>query len=40
MVIAGIAAAFFLEKPQGTWTKLGIAIAGLAAWLALLLNRQ
>jgi hypothetical protein len=34
MVIGGIAAAFFLDKPQGTWTKLGIAIAGLAlGWL-------
>ena len=29
MVIGGSAAAFFLEKPQGPWTKLGIAIAGL-----------
>src|ERR1700755_2275193 len=29
MVIGGIAAAFFLDKPQGTWTKIGIAIAGL-----------
>jgi hypothetical protein len=34
MVIAGIAAAFFLDKPQGTWTKVGIAIAGLVlGWL-------
>ena len=30
MVIGGIAAAFFLDKPQGTWTKIGIAIVGLA----------
>jgi hypothetical protein len=34
MVIGGIAAAFFLDKPQGIWTKIGIAIAGLAlGWL-------
>jgi len=33
-VIGGMAAAFFLDKPQGTWTKIGIAIAGLAlGWL-------
>ena len=30
MVIGGIAAAFFLDKPQGTWTKFGIAIVELA----------
>jgi hypothetical protein len=29
MVIGGMAAAFFLDKPQGTWTKIGIAIAGV-----------
>jgi hypothetical protein len=29
MVIGGMAAAFFLDKPQGTWMKIGIAIAGL-----------
>src|SRR5437764_3064938 len=29
MVIGGMAAAFFLEKPQGAWTKIGVAIAGL-----------
>jgi hypothetical protein len=40
MVIGGMAAAFFLDKPQGTWTKIGIAISGTSAWLALLLNRQ
>jgi hypothetical protein len=28
MVIGGMAAAFFLDKPPGTWTKIGIAIAG------------
>jgi hypothetical protein len=28
MVIGGMAAAFFLEKPAGAWTKIGIAIAG------------
>ncbi|HKF08065.1 MAG TPA: hypothetical protein VKB89_04990, partial [Xanthobacteraceae bacterium] len=34
MVIGGVAAAFFLDKPQGTWTKIGIAIAGLVlGWL-------
>src|SRR5215471_8151990 len=25
MVIGGMAAAFFLDKPEGTWTKIGIA---------------
>src|ERR1700746_923343 len=30
MVIGGMAAAFFLDKPQGAWTKIGIAIAGLS----------
>ncbi|MBV8227549.1 MAG: hypothetical protein JO232_20420 [Verrucomicrobia bacterium] len=34
MVIGGMAAAFFLDKPPGTWTKIGIAIAGLVlGWL-------
>jgi hypothetical protein len=34
MVIGGMAAAFFLEKPQGAWTKIGVAIAGLVlGWL-------
>jgi hypothetical protein len=34
MVIGGMAAAFFLDKPEGTWTKIGIAIAGLVlGWL-------
>ena len=34
MVIGGMAAAFFLDKPQGTWTKIGIAIVGLVlGWL-------
>ena len=34
MVIGSMAAAFFLDKPEGTWTKIGIAIAGLAlGWL-------
>jgi hypothetical protein len=34
MALGGIAAAFFLDKPQGTWTKFGIAIAGLLlGWL-------
>jgi uncharacterized membrane protein YbjE (DUF340 family) len=34
MVIGGVAAAFFLDKPQDTWTKIGIAIAGLMlGWL-------
>jgi hypothetical protein len=39
MVIGGMAAAFFLDKPSGTWTKIAIAIAGLVlGWL--LLDRQ
>ena len=29
MVIGGVAAAFFLDKPSGTWIKIVIAIAGL-----------
>jgi hypothetical protein len=34
MVIGGMAAAFFLDKPPGTWTKIGIAIGGLVlGWL-------
>jgi hypothetical protein len=34
MVIGGMAAAFFLEKPPGVWTKIGIAVAGLVlGWL-------
>src|SRR5262249_4672702 len=34
MVIGGMAGAFFLDKPPGAWTKIGIAIAGLAlGWL-------
>src|SRR5262249_14614945 len=40
MVIGGMAAAFFLDKPQGTWMKNGIAIAGACASLGLLLNGQ
>jgi hypothetical protein len=29
-----MAAAFFLDRPAGTWTKIGIAIAGLVlGWL-------
>ena len=28
MVIGGMAAAFFLDKPEGTWTKIGIAVVG------------
>jgi uncharacterized membrane protein YbjE (DUF340 family) len=33
MVIGGLAAAFFLEKPV-VWAKIGIAVAGLAlGWL-------
>jgi len=30
MVIGGMAGAFFLDKPPGAWTKIGIAVAGLA----------
>jgi hypothetical protein len=34
MVIGSMAAAFFLDKPQGAWSKIGIAIAGLLlGWL-------
>jgi hypothetical protein len=34
MVIGGLAAAFFLEKPAGVWAKIGIAVAGLMlGWL-------
>jgi hypothetical protein len=34
MVIGGMAAAFFLDKPSGTWIKIGIAIAGfMLGWL-------
>jgi F0F1-type ATP synthase assembly protein I len=34
MVIGGMAAAFFLDKPPGIWTKIGIAIAGFVlGWL-------
>ena len=34
MVIGGMAAAFFLDKPRGALTKTGIAIAGLVlGWL-------
>jgi ABC-type uncharacterized transport system permease subunit len=40
MVIGGMAGAFFLEKPSGVWTKIGIAVSGFVAWLDLLFNRQ
>jgi len=34
MVIAGMAGAFFLDKPPGAWAKIGIAIGGLVlGWL-------
>jgi hypothetical protein len=34
MVLGGMAAAFFLDKPPGTWIKIGIAIAGFVlGWL-------
>src|SRR5262249_13240482 len=33
MVIGGMAGAFFLDKPPGAWTKIGIAMAGLALGL-------
>ena len=32
VVIGGMAGAFFLDKPPGVWTKIGIAIAVLG-WL-------
>jgi hypothetical protein len=41
MVIGGMAAAFFLDKPSGMWTKIGIAIAGLVlGWLCYSLARN
>jgi hypothetical protein len=40
MVIGGMAGAFFLDKPPGAWTKIGIAGGWTCAWLALLFNRQ
>ena len=34
MVIGGMAGAFFLDKPPGAWTKIGIAMVGLVlGWL-------
>src|SRR5262249_36536228 len=30
MVIGGMAGAFFLDKPQGTWTKIDLCLAGFA----------
>src|SRR5262245_11404824 len=34
MVIGGMAGASLLDKPPGTWTKIGIAVAGLVlGWL-------
>jgi hypothetical protein len=34
MVIGGMAGAFFLDRPPGAWTKIGIALAGLVlGWL-------
>jgi hypothetical protein len=34
MVIGGMAGAFFLDKPPGAWTKIGIAVAGLVlGWI-------
>jgi hypothetical protein len=34
LAIGGMAAAFFLDKPPGAWTKIGIAIAGFVlGWL-------
>ena len=34
MVIGGMAGAFFLDKPLGAWTKIGIAVAGLVlGWI-------
>ena len=40
MVIVGMAGAFFLDKPPGTWAKIGIANTWACAWLVLLFNRQ
>jgi len=34
MVLGGMAGAFFLDRPPGAWTKVGIAIAGLVlGWI-------
>ena len=34
MVIGGMAGAFFLDKPPGAWTKIGIVLAGLVlGWI-------
>jgi hypothetical protein len=34
MVIGGMAGAFFLEKPSGVWTKIGIAVSGFVlGWI-------
>jgi hypothetical protein len=40
MVIGGMAAAFFLEKPAGAWTKDRHRLSRPCAGLALLLNRH
>jgi hypothetical protein len=34
MVLGGMAGAFFLDRPTGAWTKVGIAVAGLVlGWI-------
>ena len=34
MVLGGMAGAFFLDRPLGAWTKVGIAVAGLVlGWI-------
>jgi hypothetical protein len=34
MVLGGMAGAFFLDRPSGAWTKVGIAVAGLVlGWI-------
>jgi hypothetical protein len=34
MVLGGMAGAFFLDRPPGAWTKVGIAVAGLVlGWI-------
>ena len=41
MVIGGMAAAFFLDKPPGAWTKIAIAMAGLVlGWVCYSIAQQ
>src|SRR5258705_943829 len=41
LVIGGMAGAFFLDKPPGAWTQIGISIAGLVlGWRLYLIARN